>query len=262
MKTAFVVTNVLDIRSQPDHRAERVNQLLYADLVTWSDERNGFAEVRRWDGYRGWADLRFLLPLSARRSAEYSRFPQVTTIALQTRLFDADTSSIAPHLLFYGTRLALEGVSGPAAQLVTPTGGRVRVKASAVRPVDRNEPATGTEMVREAKKLLGVPYLWGGVSSPGLDCSGLVQTIGRILGLNLPRDTKEQIGSGRSVDRACIRTGDLLFFPGHVAIAVGRNRIIHSSRGGGGVRIESLAPDNPAYRSDLVNSFKEARRIL
>lgn len=264
MNSAWVTTNILDMRSQPNHHAERVNQLLFGDLVEWSTERKGFAYVRRWDGYRGWTDTRFLAPISGRRATGYRRQPMVVVTALQARLVDSHSRRVVPYVLYYGTTLALNRIDGKNAELVTPDGGLVRIKASRTRPImDNNRgPLSGRDLVREAGKFVGVPYLWGGITSPGLDCSGLVQTVCRRFGRNLPRDTKDQIRTGSRIERARIRSGDLMFFPGHVGIAIGRDRLIHSSRGGGGVRIESLAQEVPAYRSDLDKSYMEARRIV
>jgi len=81
-------------------------------------------------------------------------------------------------------------------------------------------------------------------------------------GVFLPRDTKDQIKCGREVEQKEIVTGDLLFFKRHVAIATPRGRIIHSSVGGGGVRINSLRAGQELYRADLDRDYVTARRVL
>jgi len=68
--------------------------------------------------------------------------------------------------------------------------------------------------------------------------------------------------TGKKISRQDIKTGDLLFFPGHVVIAIGKYRIIHASLGEGGVQINSLKPGDADFRKDLYDSFLEARRVL
>ena len=118
------------------------------------------------------------------------------------------------------------------------------------------------EIVQEAEKFLGVPYLWGGRSLFGLDCSGFVGLIAARFGLSLPRDSKEQINEGKAISRKDVRSGDLLFFPGHVALAISNDLFIHSSRGNGGVAYNSLDSKSPIYHQTLDKSLVAARRIF
>ena len=264
MKAGIVITNILDMRDTASHSSERVNQLLLGDTVRWSSTRNGFAYVTKWDGYRGWADGRFLVEVE---NGELSRYEESLThvVSVQrARVVDSDACDIEPHVLYYGTLLhpvrKREGYLGVA--LVG--GHSLLVKAGTIRPIKKKNgpPVRGSDLVREAKRFLGVPYLWGGITATGFDCSGLVQTIGRRLGLTLPRDTKDQIKVGEPVDRERIKVGDLLFFERHVGIAAADGKILHCSRSGSGVRLESLNPEHPAYREDLDKGFVTARRIV
>jgi cell wall-associated NlpC family hydrolase len=144
-----------------------------------------------------------------------------------------------------------------------PDGRLVAVKKRNVAPIrKRMTSVSARALTAEARKFLGVPYLWGGITSTGFDCSGLVQAVFATFGITMPRDTKDQIRSGTGVARDRIRMGDLLFFDRHVGIATGDSRIIHASRGGGGVTLNSLTPGEPDYRPDLAASFRQARRIL
>jgi cell wall-associated NlpC family hydrolase len=117
-------------------------------------------------------------------------------------------------------------------------------------------------VVELAQQFLSAPYLWGGVSPFGFDCSGLIQTIYRCCGALLPRDSKDQAYQGQSVDFAEIKPGDLIFFPGHVALSCGGREIIHASRKAGMVAQESLDSSSPRYRSDLAESITAVRRII
>jgi cell wall-associated NlpC family hydrolase len=117
-------------------------------------------------------------------------------------------------------------------------------------------------VIREARRFLGVPYLWGGISPAGFDCSGFVRAIFSRFGIRVPRDTRDQVKAGIKVDRVNVRPGDLLFFNRHVGIALRHNRMIHASLGGGGVGINSLRPGDDDYRKDLDDSFVTARRLL
>lgn len=104
----------------------------------------------------------------------------------------------------------------------------------------------GNAAVSIASKYLGVPYVWGGTSPSGFDCSGLVQYTYRQLGVSLPRTTYEQVNRGTPVSRSQLQPGDLVFFgsassPHHVGIYVGNGCYIHAPRTGDVVKISSLS---------------------
>ncbi|MBW9174023.1 C40 family peptidase, partial [Clostridium estertheticum] len=98
-------------------------------------------------------------------------------------------------------------------------------------------------LIANADKLIGIPYIWGGTTTRGFDCSGLVQYIYKSIGVNLPRTTYQQVGEGSAVSINNLEVGDLVFFIGnaHVGIYVGNNKFIESQKSGTLVHIENLS---------------------
>ena len=112
-----------------------------------------------------------------------------------------------------------------------------------------------------AKQYLGTPYVYGGTSSSGVDCSGLVQLAAKASGIDIPRTTYDQINVGQAVSKNNLQEGDLVFFrgsggsasaPGHVGIYIGNGQYIQAPKTGDVVKISNLSG-----RSDYVG----ARRI-
>lgn len=132
-------------------------------------------------------------------------------------------------------------------------------------------PPVGEAVVATAGRWLGAPYLWGGTTPAGVDCSGLAQASYRTHGIVLPRDSDQQARAGEEVDPgrdfSRLRAGDLVFFaeePGrisHVVLSLGGSRIIHSSLGNGGVWTNDLQGDT-GYEEELRRLFVCARRII
>jgi len=199
-------------------------QALYGQLVTVLALREGWAKVAVHDepdpqdprGYPGWLPLRQLKP--AYDATGPSVVVQEPTATLGVR---GRTGQLS-----YGTRLPVVGGS----RVRTPDG--IGTLTGAREPL----PPSNASVIAQAKRFLGVHYLWGGLSSWGFDCSGLIWTVYRAHGLTIPRDADPQMHHGTPVARNALRPGDLLFFgsPGyaeHVTIYLGR-----------GVQIE--APDS------------------
>ena len=118
-----------------------------------------------------------------------------------------------------------------------------------------------------ALRYLNAPYVWGGKSPVGIDCSGFVQMVFKICGYPLLRDSSQQALQGRAVEADERRPGDLVFFRNakgklnHVGIALDQGRIIHAS---GKVRIDTLTTSGivDAETSQLTHSFSHVRRVL
>lgn len=104
----------------------------------------------------------------------------------------------------------------------------------------------GRNVADYALQFIGNPYVWGGTSlTSGADCSGFVQSVYRHFGLSIPRTSAEQAGYGREIAYEEMEPGDLVCYPGHVAMYIGGGRIVHARSAKAGIRVD----DNPAYRT-------------
>jgi cell wall-associated NlpC family hydrolase len=223
-------------------------QALYAERVRVLAVRGAWAEVAVEDeadpqdrrGYPGWLPLRQLVPAAPAG-------PEVVVGATVAWLRAPSGKRLVE--VVFGTRLSLRnGVVERAG------GGAAQIAASAIAPPPR---ATGASLVATARRFLGRPYLWGGLSPFGFDCSGLTYEVYKLHGILIPRDADPQFRAGRPVSTSALRAGDLLFYGTqsyvhHVAMYVG-----------GGLMIE--APDS-AHRVRLVpmrqRGFAGARRYF
>lgn len=212
-----VIEPVADVRRAPFPDAPLDTQALYGERVTVY-ESNG--EGWAWgqldgDGYVGW------LPENA--LAKSGVEPTYRVIVPRTLAFPAPDIKRPPiAALPMNTRLTIAHQDARFA--VTANGWHL--PASHVAPLGSAYP----DFVAVAEMFLGTPYLWGGKSVLGIDCSGLVQISMHAAGLKCPRDSDMQEASlGRAVELHELRRGDLLFWPGHVAIASDAETMVHAN---------------------------------
>jgi cell wall-associated NlpC family hydrolase len=215
-----IVEALAPMREAPAPDAMLLTQALKGERVTIYD-RNG--EGFAWgqlnsDGYVGW------LPDSA--LAKPAAVPTHKVTALRTFAFPAATIKLPPvETLSMGARVTV--ARNDAAFAVTREGWYLPR-----RHIGGLE-ATENDFVAVAEKFVGTPYLWGGKSSLGIDCSGLVQIALNAAGLGCPRDSDmQQDGLGRELSPAemkHLQRGDLIFWKGHVAIARDASTIVHAN---------------------------------
>jgi cell wall-associated NlpC family hydrolase len=218
---------------------ERVTELRYGCAVTTFDQREGWQRVSVPDGYLGWVRREHLAD-----AVEIS--PDGVTTA------ELDVGGVTAHRGTECERLDDDRVRFR-------TRAEAEVEAGAVDSLRRPD---GESVVAVAREYLGTPYRWGGTTTEGIDCSGLVWQAYRRHGLTLPRDADQQRNLGDCVDRDSLQAGDLLFFPGHVAIATGASSFVHAYGPADEVTENSLDPAEDGYVADLDESFACARRLL
>lgn len=223
-----VSAGLASVRRKPDPASRQDTEALFGEAVTVYDVRDGWAWVQlQSDGYVGYVQESTLGDCHA---------PTHTVIAERTFLYsEADIKSPALMALSLGSLLAVTGAKGGLLELAS--GGYV-VARHAVHAGD-----FAADFVAVAETLVGIPYLWGGKSTKGLDCSGLLQLAMQRAGLGCPRDSDMQAKAlGRPIAKdAPLQRGDLVFWPGHVGIMADAVRLLHANGHHMLVVIEPLA---------------------
>lgn len=221
---ARIVEGVVPLRRAPRPDAGLDTEALMGETVTVYDEDDegwSWVQLDR-DGYVGWVPSHGLL-----KHVPVTFTHRVT--ALRSFVYPAASIKEPPlHWLSLGSRLAVRSTREVNGRLYAVTSEGGVVVANHLAPLD----ATESDPVAVAERFLGTPYLWGGRSSLGLDCSGLVQTAFEACGTLLPRDAdlqEQAAGTPVSLDPATWRRGDLLFWPGHVAIVRDPTSFIHAN---------------------------------
>lgn len=262
-----IAVGVADVRREPDATSELVTQALLGVRATVRAESDNWCQVQLPD-YEGWMHATKL----AEPPAATDRVAVVTT--LQTPIYlDAagehlyDTAPVTTVLPVWDSNMTNGRVC-----VALPGSARGWLDAAAVAIRAANEPfprGTAEDALALARQMLGVPYLWGGTSPRGTDCSGLVQLCWRHSGITLRRDANQQYESIPYVAaRGELRAGDLAFFARngrivHVGLMLDGRRMLHAD---GTVRhqvtINGLTPDAENYSPRLDELYAGARRPL
>jgi SH3-like domain-containing protein len=235
-----VVKSVVDLYHEPSKAADVVSQAtLGTELSIW-ESREGWYYARMPDQYQGW--------IQASHVRVYAQgepyYPSTTRVVEVKNLFafvyhEPDVTVHKPALqLTIGTRLELVSEQEGWIRIALPDKAERWIQKGdvVVRAVDATRPrGRSEEVIVTAKRFLGLPYLWGGTTPLGIDCSGFVQLVYRLNGVDLLRDADIQYAQFglAPVDKEELQAGDLLFFGQgaitHVGIYIGDGEFIHAT---------------------------------
>ena len=272
---AVILPSVENMYARPDAAAAVVSQALLGQVVGVLEENGGFARIETPDHYVGWIPVGALFAYPDPAAPRYAQAGAIAdVVALMANLYrDPDVTTARPKAQApLGTRLevittaALPPGKGDRWIVVRlPNGESGYVQRGDVRIGDAGAArvaGSGDDLVATARRFLGVPYLWGGMSAHGVDCSGLASRVYAANGIDLLRDADIQFTDprGRAVERGDLRPGDLMFFGSrkvtHVGLYVGAGRFISAT-----------TYQTPAVREDSLDDpywaplFRGARRM-
>ena len=277
---AVVNNSVANIRSAPKHSAELATQAILGTGLKVLKIDGDFYLVQTPDRYISWVDHGGVQLMTQEDFDNWSTAPKLVYLKSFGHVYASKENELQKvGDLVLGALLRLIGEDGEFFEVAYPDGrtGYVRREEAEIylKWLDELNPSP-ERLELYARSLMGAPYLWGGTSSKGMDCSGFTKTAFRMNGLIIPRDASQQIMAGKDIDPdlsfESLSKGDLMFFGKkasdstrqrvtHVAIWLGNNRgeFIHSS---GRVKIGSIDAKSPFYDEFNVNRYLGSRRYL
>ena len=257
-KDRVVIVPVANMYSSPSQDADVVSQAIVGSNVGVLELQKDWAKVRTSDQYTGWMPLSASIEENGSAYASKGRVVQVES--LFANLYrETDVTQHQPLMTapFEARLEVIKGGTGDDASWISvrlPDGRSAWIQNSDLNPDAK--PLTIDESIVLAKRFLGLPYLWGGRSSYGYDCSGFTQMLVRSRGINMPRDADLQAAwDGMIViERKDLHAGDLLFFGAgpdkitHTAMYIGNGEIIHATTHGHPVIQIGRLDDDPWIR--------------
>lgn len=276
----IITIPVANMRSNPGHSSELSNQVLCGTVLRLYKLKGSWVYCQTPDDYLGWIDADAMYPCDSSKlnewfTAEKSIVTQDQTYALE----DPQPGSDVISPLSIGAVLKSEIYNKNFLRIFFPDGRSGFIPAHHAQnfvtwKINHGTDLTADVIIKKAHSLLGRPYLWGGTSGNGMDCSGFTKTVFFNNGFVLPRDASQQVQVGLPIETdttfTSLQTGDLLFFGRkatteapekitHVAIYLGDGKIIHAS---GYVRIQSIRRGDPDFEESRLTSFVRATRPI
>jgi cell wall-associated NlpC family hydrolase len=246
---------VLPLRKEPAEQSEMISQLLFGECFSVLEEREKWLRIINLsDSYEGWADRKMITPLG---NADFEAIEKeatptlVQSISLQCEnpLGESIILPAGSRLFFYNKETNAFGF--PAQQF--------RIQPD-------NFPACHTTISATSSLFLNAPYLWGGKTIFGIDCSGFTQVVFALCGIFLPRDAYQQAQCGESIfSLQDAKPDDLLFFVNpegrisHVGILLDNRRIIHAS---GRVKIDKIDDNGIIAGKEYTHKLHSIKRII
>lgn len=272
-QAAIVRISVANLRREPRHQAELIDQAVMGTQLKVLKKRGGWYYIQTPWEYLGWitgASLEFMT--NDELDAQWRNSDLVYVNSVDTRVFESMQSAdgVVSDVTM-GATLRLIGNRGRFAEVQLPDGRSGFIASSEITPlktIDNSSSPDKAAIIATAQRFHGLPYLWGGNSGKGFDCSGFTQTVFKDNGYLLPRDANMQVNIGQDIiaepDFSNIEPGDLIFFgPNenritHVGISLGGARFIHASSY---VQINSFDPNDPDYDEDRFSTIRAIKRI-
>lgn len=257
MTHAICLLSIVPCRSEPDDRSEMVTQLLFGDLVEIKARKNKWIKIRCIDdNYVAWVDEKQLDVIDKNIFDKLSKEKYSFSEDFIAPIVNTNDKSVQTVVM--GSKI--RGAASKKNEFLL---GQYSFKHEGhLRAVPKK--LNRTQLIEDAFAYLNSPYLWGGKTPMGIDCSGFTQMVYAMNGISLPRDAHQQAETGHAlsfIEEA--EEGDLAFFDNnegkiiHVGIMLTKHRIIHAS---GKVRVDRI--DHQGIFRDDINDYSHSLRII
>ena len=269
--------SVANMRSEPDFSSEMITQGLLGMPVRVLQEET-WLRIQTPDRYKGWVHPVAVHQVTREELEAWNRAEKIVVTAHYGFAYAEPHDDALPVSdVVAGDRLKWEGTKGHYYRVSYPDGRQGYIRKKLAKPEQEwrhSLKQDAASILHTAQTLMGVPYLWAGTSSKGVDCSGFVRTVLFMHDIIIPRDASQQAGVGRRIDIAPdfsnLEPGDLVFFGRkatadrkervvHVALYLGGKRFIHSQ---GDVHVSSFDPADPLFDEFNLNRLLFATRFL
>jgi hypothetical protein len=249
-----VTTNLTGLYDRPTFGMPLSSELHYGTELEVLDEQDRWVFTRQADGYLGWAYRPYLGEGSAPAATHLVLAP-----VIELRSQPNETGEVLTRVMS-GTGVTVEETRDGWSQVKANRSGWIQSRhLRSVTDLPNSLEEKRDFIIKDSQHMIGIPYLWGGTSGNGIDCSGFARLLHRWVGINIPRDADMQWNAAKPVEPP-YEVGDLFFFAeddskrniSHVGISLGGWRMIHSSRSRNGVYVDDI--QETKYLKDIFAS--------